>query len=122
WPPAPSPDPMPPPSSSRVPDTAWAEVKLTPAELAVKEEALTRYRSQAEVMGDLFRRFERENELFGRVKSEILAKIAAIHYLLWARATTAPRRGAAPRGRARRRSTRARPRPRGRSLARSRPR
>jgi len=79
WPPAPSPDPLPPPSPSRVPDTAWAEVKLTPAELAVKEEALARYRSQVEVLADLFHRFERENELFGRVKSEVLAKIAAIH-------------------------------------------
>src|SRR5437667_10147182 len=79
WPPAPSPDPMPPPSSSRVPDTAWAEVKLTPAERAVKEDALARYRSQVEVLADLFHRFERDNELFGRVKSEVLAKIAAIH-------------------------------------------
>ena len=79
WPPAPSPDPLPPPSSSRVPDTAWAEVKLTPAELAVKEDALARYRSQVEVLADLFHRFERDNELFGRVKSEVLAKIAAIH-------------------------------------------
>jgi len=81
WPPAPvtAADRLPPPSPTRVPDTAWAEVKLTPAELTVKEEALSRYRSQSEVMAEFFRRFQRENELFGRVKSEVLAKIAAIH-------------------------------------------
>jgi len=80
WPPAPgtSTD-LPPPSASRVPDTVWAQVKLTPAEVAAKDEALARYRSQVEVMADLFHRFQRENELFGRVKSEVLARIAAVH-------------------------------------------
>ena len=80
WPPAPgTSSELPAPSASRVPDTTWAQVRLTPAELAVKEDALSRYRSQVEVMADLFRRFQRENELFGRVKSEVLAKIAAVH-------------------------------------------
>ncbi|TMA36286.1 MAG: PIG-L family deacetylase [Deltaproteobacteria bacterium] len=80
WPPAPGTcTELPAPSASRVPDTTWAQVKLTPAEVAVKDEALARYRSQVEVMADLFHRFQRENELFGRVKSEILAKIAAVH-------------------------------------------
>jgi len=54
-------------------------VKLTASELTVKEEALARYRSQEGVMADLFHRFQRDNELFGRVKSEVLARIAAIH-------------------------------------------
>ncbi len=80
WPPAPGTTPtLPPPPISRVPDTDWTEVKLTASELTVKEEALARYRSQEGVMADLFHRFQRDNELFGRVKSEVLARIAAMH-------------------------------------------
>ena len=72
-------DPLTPPSRTAIPDTLWSAIDLSPAELAAKEAALAQYRTQLAVLGDFLRAFCRRNELFGRVKSRILSRIAAVH-------------------------------------------
>lgn len=62
-----------------VPETHWAEVDLTPEELAAKRAALARYASQLEVMDGFLRHFLCRNELFGDVSKATLAHIASIH-------------------------------------------
>jgi LmbE family N-acetylglucosaminyl deacetylase len=81
WPPAPgaAPDRLAPPPSSVIPDTAWLEIKLSANELAAKEDALARYRSQVGLPSDLLQRFIRRNELFGRISQGVLTQIASIH-------------------------------------------
>ena len=72
-------DRLAPPSRQNIPDTLWTETDLAPAELAAKEGALGEYRSQLPMLGDLLRRFCRPNELYGRVKSGLLDRIAEVH-------------------------------------------
>ncbi len=81
WPPAAREkfDRLPPPRGAHVPDTLWEDTDLTPTELATKEGALREYRSQLEASPNLLRRFLRRNELYGRVKSQVFARIAAVH-------------------------------------------
>lgn len=81
WPPAPRnpPDPMPPPAAKRIPDTRWSALALTADELTAKTAAVGEYKSQLDVMGDFLRKFLHRSEIFGRVKSEVLARIAAQH-------------------------------------------
>ena len=81
WPPAlrSRHDPMSPPPRSRIPDTAWTNIDLTPGEQAAKEAALHEYRSQLEASENLLRSFLRPNEIFGRVKSQVFARISAVH-------------------------------------------
>jgi LmbE family N-acetylglucosaminyl deacetylase len=64
---------------SEVPETRWLETQLTPAELAGKRAALTQYKSQLGVMDGFLRRFLCRNELYERVDSGLLAKIASVH-------------------------------------------
>jgi LmbE family N-acetylglucosaminyl deacetylase len=81
WPPSPKTpaDPMPPPGARWIPDTRWWAYALTPEELAAKTAALEEYKSQLDVMSDFLRKFLHRSEVFGRVKSEVLARIAAQH-------------------------------------------
>jgi LmbE family N-acetylglucosaminyl deacetylase len=72
-------DRLAPPSAREIPDTIWYQIDLTPAELAAKQAALGEYRSQLRVLSDLLHRFLRPNELFGRVKSGVLDRIAEVH-------------------------------------------
>src|SRR5262249_24521686 len=78
WPPTAAETPtLPPPS--RIHDTHWVALPLSPAEQTAKVAALHEYASQLAVMPDLLRRFLRPNELFGRVDPSVLARIAASH-------------------------------------------
>ena len=72
-------DRLAPPSGREIPDTLWTETDLAPAELAAKEAALGAYRTQLPVLGNLLHRFCRPNELYGRVKSRIIDRIAEVH-------------------------------------------
>jgi LmbE family N-acetylglucosaminyl deacetylase len=80
WPPPPhgDGDPLPRPRRSQVPDTLWSDIELSPEERSAKQAALAAYHSQLEACPDL-ERFVRPNELVGRVKSRVLARVAAIH-------------------------------------------
>jgi LmbE family N-acetylglucosaminyl deacetylase len=62
-----------------LPDTAWTETELAPAELAAKRAALAEYRSQLEVMQGFLLGFLRRNELFATVDGRVLERIAALH-------------------------------------------
>jgi LmbE family N-acetylglucosaminyl deacetylase len=62
-----------------LPDTAWTEAELTPAELDAKRAALDEYRSQLGVMNGFLRNFLCRNELFATVDSRILQRIASVH-------------------------------------------
>jgi LmbE family N-acetylglucosaminyl deacetylase len=64
---------------TEVPDTQWLETELTPAELDAKRAALAAYRSQLDVMDGFLRRFLCRNELYARVDSNLLARIASVH-------------------------------------------
>jgi len=74
-----------PPSSDRfrplpgLPDTAWVETNLAPAELEAKTAALAEYRTQLEVMNGFLRNFLCRNEIFASVDGRILDRIASIH-------------------------------------------
>ena len=68
---------LPPPT--RVHDTHWVALPLSPAEQAAKRAALHEYASQLAVMPEFLGRFLRPNELFGRVDPSVLARIAASH-------------------------------------------
>ncbi len=72
-------DRLAPPPAREIPDTLWTETDLSRAELAAKEAALAEYRTQLPVLGDLLHRFARPNELYGRVKSRIIDRIAEVH-------------------------------------------
>lgn len=80
WPP-PLPDPvnMPPPPVERYRDTAWLEVRLSPADVAAKREALAAYATQLAVMPGLLQKFVRPNEVLGRPDPDVLVRIAAYH-------------------------------------------
>jgi len=62
-----------------LPDTAWTETELSPAELAAKRAALAEYRSQLEVMQGFLRNFLCRNELFATVDRRVLDRIASLH-------------------------------------------
>ena len=62
-----------------LPDTAWTEAELTPAELDAKRAALAEYRSQLGVMNGFLRNFLCRNELFATVDSGVLQRIASVH-------------------------------------------
>lgn len=81
WPPTPrnDQDPMPPPPAKRIPDTGWWAIALTNEEFAAKSAALKEYHTQLDVMEDFLRKFLHRSEVFGRVKSQVLARIAAQH-------------------------------------------
>jgi len=64
---------------SELSETRWLETQLSPAELAGKRAALAQYKSQLGVMDGFLRRFLCRNELYERVDSELLAKIASVH-------------------------------------------
>ncbi len=68
--------PLPPPP---VPDTRWREIVLSSEERRAKAEALAAHASQLEASADFLLRFERPNELFGRVKSQVLGRLAVVH-------------------------------------------
>jgi LmbE family N-acetylglucosaminyl deacetylase len=70
---------LPPPPPAKIPDTLWSTLDLAPPELAAKQAALAEYRTQLAVLGDFLHSFCRRNELFGRVKSSLLSRIAAVH-------------------------------------------
>jgi len=62
-----------------VPDTAWVETELAPAEREAKRAALEEYRTQLEVMNGFLRNFLCRNELFATVDRRVLDRIASIH-------------------------------------------
>jgi LmbE family N-acetylglucosaminyl deacetylase len=64
---------------SGVPDSAWVETDLSPAELEAKKGALAEYRTQLEVMGGFLRNFLCRNELYQRIDGRVLDRIASIH-------------------------------------------
>ncbi len=68
---------LPPPS--RIHDTQWLALPLSPDEQAAKAAALHAYASQLAIMPDLLARFLRPNELFGRVEPGVIARIASRH-------------------------------------------
>ncbi len=68
---------LPPPS--RIHDTAWLQLPLSPAEQSAKAAALHAYASQLAVMPGLLERFLRPNELFGRVDPGLITRIASRH-------------------------------------------
>jgi mycothiol S-conjugate amidase len=65
--------------AAELPDTAWTEAELTPAELEAKRAALDEYRSQLGVMDGFLRTFLCRNELFATVDSRVLQRIASLH-------------------------------------------
>jgi len=62
-----------------VPDTAWVETELAPAEREAKRAAVEEYRTQLEVMSGFLRSFVTRNELFATVDGRVLERIASIH-------------------------------------------
>ncbi|HLY38721.1 MAG TPA: PIG-L family deacetylase [Candidatus Binatia bacterium] len=62
-----------------VPDTAWVETELAPAERDAKRAALEEYKTQLEVMNGFLRSFVTRNELFATVDGRVLERIASIH-------------------------------------------
>jgi|GEM_PF-6331295 len=68
-----------PPRAVDVAHTVWRSVVLTPEELARKTAALEAHATQLAASPDFLRQFLRANELFGRLKSRVLAAIAATH-------------------------------------------
>jgi len=62
-----------------VPDTAWTETELSPAELDAKRAALAEYHTQLEVMNGFLRSFLCRNELLTAVDTRVLERIASIH-------------------------------------------
>lgn len=78
WPPATAETPAL-PAPTRLHDTQWIALPLSPEEQAAKAGALRAYASQLAWMPDLLHRFLRSNELFGRVGAGVLARIAGRH-------------------------------------------
>jgi LmbE family N-acetylglucosaminyl deacetylase len=64
---------------TELPDTAWSEAELMPAELEAKRAALAEYRSQLGVMDGFLRTFLCRNELFATVDARVLSRIASLH-------------------------------------------
>ena len=62
-----------------LPDTAWTETDLAPAELEAKRAALEEYRSQLGVMNGFLRNFLCRNEMLATVDGRILQRIASVH-------------------------------------------
>jgi LmbE family N-acetylglucosaminyl deacetylase len=62
-----------------LPDTAWTETELTPAELQAKRAALEEYQSQLEVMNGFLRNFLCRNEMLASVDGGVLQRIASVH-------------------------------------------
>jgi LmbE family N-acetylglucosaminyl deacetylase len=63
----------------KLPDTAWTETELSPAEVEAKRAALAEYHTQLAVMNGFLRNFLCRNELFATVDGHVLERIASIH-------------------------------------------
>jgi LmbE family N-acetylglucosaminyl deacetylase len=61
------------------PDTVWLSRELTPAALAAKREAVAEYDTQLAVMRGFLQSFVARNELFGRLDTRVLDRIASVH-------------------------------------------
>ena len=64
---------------AEVGDTQWTGLDLAPADLAAKRAALAEYKTQLGAMSGFLHGFLCQNELFGTVDGELLARIASVH-------------------------------------------
>lgn len=65
-------DPLAPPAPMIRLDTLWRSLPLSQENVRVKDDALSRYQSQDEMMGRFLTSFVRKNEMFGRLNDQLM--------------------------------------------------
>ncbi len=65
-----------PPAAMSVTGTRWKVFQLKPNDIRVKDNAISKYRSQTAILGDFMRSFGRKNELFGELAVQTLPIVA----------------------------------------------